>query len=152
MTNSKPTGFDGFEPMPKRFLVWDKVCKQFLRKILPDGIDMVFSIFELPLEIDCLDEEEKKQFIICQSTNLFDKDGKEIFEGSILEQDLTKCCAGRKYRYLVKSIPHQGAGWVTVDIDGAGFCPALVSNTASSLNNIGHILSNPELLEGNVNK
>lgn len=120
-----------FQPMPKRFMVWDKVGKQFLRKRLPDGIDMVFSIFELPLEIDCLDEEEKKQFIVCQSTNLFDKDGREIIEGHIVrvgsETGVVQMVNGE---------------WHAVGDDDM---PLSVWKP-SGIEIIGHILSNPELL------
>lgn len=122
-----------FHPMPKRFMVWDKVGGQFLRKRIPDGIDMVFSIFELPLEIDCLGDDEKDQFIICQSTNLFDKDGNEIFEGSIVrvggETGIVQMVRGEWHAIGDDDIP-------------------LSVWKSSGIEILNHILSNPELVEG----
>lgn len=125
-----------FQPIPKRFMVWDKVGKQFLRKRLPDGVDMVFSIFELPLEIDCLDEEEKEQFAICQSTNQFDEDGKEIFEGDIVKDfdDVLGCV------YFDEDI----LGWRVLFQNGDWDD---LYNIKAEIVHIGHILSNPKLLE-----
>ncbi len=121
-----------FQPIPKRFMVWDKVGRQFLRRRLPNGVDMVFSIFELPLEIDCLDEDEKKQFIVCQSTNLFDKDGEEIFEGHIV-----------KIGGEIGVVQMVRGEWHAVGDDDI---PLSVWRP-SGIDILGHILSNPELLE-----
>ncbi len=125
-----------FQTTPKRFMVWDKVGRQFLRRRLPNGVDMVFSIFELPLEIDCLDEDEKKQFIVCQSTNLFDKDGKEIFEGSVV-RDFDDAIGVVYY-------DREDGEYRAKSSDGDSF---ELANSSCDLKVLGHILSNPELLE-----
>lgn len=137
-----------FQPMPKRFMVWDKINKKFL----PEPLDIwrIALLFgDRPVDISTppVDNSRFPKYILCQSTNLFDQNGKEIFEGSILEQDLTNSRANRKYHYLVQSVPYWGAGWMPVPIDGGKSWPALVPNTAKCLKNVGHILSNPELVE-----
>ncbi len=71
-----------FQPMPKRFMVWDKV-----HNIMSSPVELA----GLPsLRPDLFDNtsQAKDNIIVVQSTNLFDKDGKEIFEGSIVEKSL----------------------------------------------------------------
>lgn len=137
-----------FQPMPKRFMVWDKVGKQFLRKRLLDGIDMVFSIFELPLEIDCLDEEEKKQFIVCQSTNLFDKDGKEIFEGSIINvyENYNFGNGDNERDFDGVVVNHEGCWCINSWHGEDEIMQPLYEIRPEHITLTGHILSNPELL------
>lgn len=87
-----------FQPMPKRFKVWDTKENKFLDKqnwaILstqPDcGVTLPYENTHNPENIDedCIDWADADlltgRYLICQSTNLFDKDGEEIFEGSIV--------------------------------------------------------------------
>ena len=134
-----------FQPMPKRFKVWSMRLGQFLTSAEAHRFLVAKFMKEEPTNV--LEFTNTDKHIIIQSTNLFDQDGKEIFEGSILEQDLTNCRANRKYHYLVQSVPHWGAGWMPVPIDGGKSWPSLVPNTAKHLKNVGHILSNPELLK-----
>lgn len=132
-----------FQPMPKRFMVWDKEAQEFLTYPDDDGYEeRVFTPFNIRY---VLDEYFERDVVVCQSTNLFDRDGKEIFEGSILEEDLTHLRAGRKYHFIVQYV---NAKFTTKPIDGAEFRPAMLPNTTKALRNIGHILSNPELVEG----
>lgn len=82
-----------FQPMPKHFMVWDKERKQFwtLGDLMPGPAEPAASETRFNMS-DMI--ELSKQFkntpltptrsIICQSTNQFDKDRKEIFEGSIV--------------------------------------------------------------------
>lgn len=155
--NSGESAIINFQPMPKRFLIWDKNDSRFLTmedaypkcQLSDDERDKtIFGMQDLvALFSETLYYDSSNDYVVCQSTNLFDQNGKEIFEGSILEQDLTNCRANRKYHYLVQSVPHWGAGWMPVPIDGGKSWPALVPNTAKCLKNVGHILSNPELVE-----
>lgn len=98
----------GLQTMPLRFRVWDKIGKRFLSRRLPEALDIVYSIFELPLEIDCLDEDEKGQFIISQDTGLKDKNDNSIFVG-----DIVHVC------YSAGGVGEAG-GWVEVDCEITG--------------------------------
>ena len=73
--------------------------------------------------------------IVEQFTGLHDKNGKEIYEGDILEDTL-----GRKK--LVEYF--QDGFWLNASFDGAEWCLRQV-NSSSKI--IGNIYENPELLE-----
>ena len=73
-----------FKPMPKRFMVWDKGNQKFMYFIDDDGYErFMVDISELYVLIEEYGYSYE-DVVIIQSTNLFDKDGKEIFEGSIV--------------------------------------------------------------------
>lgn len=124
-----------FEPMPKRFFVWDKNNQEFIKSI---------GIFNLYIGA-CLRYDTTGQmyfannsdFIVVQSTNLFGKDNKEIFEGSIIEDEdgdrgLVVYCRGA---LMVR--------WVNPT-----YCSyALSEVVATGYKVIGHIFLDPELLE-----
>ncbi len=77
-----------FQPMPKRFMVWNRHNRAF-RVNNNDGtqvFDMATLISFYMYEAEC--GIPHTDFDLFQSTNLFDKDGKEIFEGSIVEKSL----------------------------------------------------------------
>lgn len=125
-----------FHPMPKRYMVWDKETKEFWYDF--GGKNLIFES-EIRLGLWLANRKEVHglsldRFIIVQSINLFDKDGKEIFEGSIL-----KCKCGTR----IKLVEEKNGGFfplATGCYEGA--------NEADEVEVIGHILSNPELLEG----
>ncbi len=125
-----------FHPMPKRFMVWDKVGRRFLCRRTPNSIEYVYPIFELPLEIDCLDDDEKTQYVICQSTNLFDKDGKEIFEGHLV-----------RWNGDVGIVQQRNGKWTFHIVTPAFAVYHELGPTSDMVKVLGHILSNPELLE-----
>lgn len=122
------------QPIPKRFMVWDTVDKEFF---------IINSKFKVATLEDLVNEfkynpKSLSQCIIIQSTNLFDKDGKEIFEGSIIENDQGW-----------KGIVLQYKGQLVVNYDK--LTPVgvwqLLYDIRSNIKVIGHVLSNPELLE-----
>lgn len=131
---------DKFEPMPKRFMVWDKNENRFHSELLPGNKHkIVFDIWEMDwwLDRDLADDN-----IIVQSTNLFDKDGNEIFEGSIVEDR----CSGLNWLVFIENgevfIRHRGA------VMHYGYISTGTKKwVETNVKRIGHILSNPELLE-----
>lgn len=114
-----------FQPMPKRFMVWDKVDKNFV-----DNPSKACAITPFGALIS------QSDMIVCQSTNLFDKDGQEIFEGSIMAWGSD---TGVVELYKGKWTFHVVSGHFDVYHE-------LYPN-ADMVKAIGHILSNPELLE-----
>lgn len=140
---------DNFESMPLRFRVWDKLAKRFLCRRLPDGVSIEYSIFELPLEIDCLDGDEKRNFVISQDTGFKDKNGKEIFEGDIIKFWSILPWNGAM-------INERGIGHIRYEegvfyVDSSSMVEPLllcdVSDWSKELSVIGNIFETPELAE-----
>lgn len=125
-----------FQPMPKRFMVWDRFNKAF--RINNSGDTRVFDMFSL---LSFLMYEARigiphTDFDLVQSTNLFDKDGEEIFEGSIVawssDTGVVELYKGKWTFHVVSShfdVHHE------------------LYPDADMVKVIGHILSNPELME-----
>lgn len=141
---TKEDEFDGFKPMLKRFMVWDRHNKSF--RINNDNDTQVFDIAALisfyMYEAEC--GIPHTDFDLVQSTNLFDKDGREIFEGSVVE------FRGNKHLVVFKN------GCFIIDNSKLGFFDTgwsfnqidLWNNDSLLVRIVGYILSNPELLEG----
>lgn len=139
-------GMLNFQPMPKRFMVWDKKQENF---IVPENCDTrkwlyieELAIFMHQLGIGGFGDETRSRYIIVQSTNLFDKDGKEIWEGSIVKG---KVSDNPKTKIFGAVVYRQQAFWI-MNIDETHSEP-LLEFSENELENISHILSNPELLE-----
>lgn len=125
-----------FQPMPKRFMVWDTVNKEFVDSRYTTRQWNLCSAEE---SNNVLELQGDDRFILIQSTNLFDKDGEEIFEGSIVEDD--QCDAG--------IISFDNSQWI-IDWCNEKFVNYRFDRTdAGRFKCVGHILSNPELLEKN---
>lgn len=115
-----------FQLMPKRFMVWDQRRQKFIdgEPLTIDDIVCSNSIRERIGELDFI-----------QSTNLFDKDDEEIFEGSIV-RDFDGEIG------VVYYDSQEGQYWAkfsngdSTAMDSPGIMKVL-----------GHILSNLELLE-----
>lgn len=140
-----------FQPMPKRFMVFQqfgnppdnwhevKTCHGHEICIGLDGRLRVSGAGR-----DTAAEEfliNNSEIIICQSTNLFDKNGEEIFEGSIIRDE------DEGYFSVVENRDGEYCG---VDPYNKEVIDS-ISAMKSCSEVISHILSNPELLgEKNV--
>lgn len=119
-----------FQPMPKRFMVWDKFERRF-HEIYSErgGKQRVFDIWDLEWLLGKFDPADS---VIVQSANLFDRDDEEIFEGSIVrvggETGIVQMVSGKWHAVGDDDIP-------------------LSVWKPSGIEILGHILSNPELLE-----
>lgn len=135
-----------FQPMPKRFMVWDKNNSQFLeisdaypkcqlsekeRKSTVFTLQDLTALFSEALYYDCSDD-----YVVCQSTNLFDEDNEEIFEGSIV-RDFDES-VGVVYDDL------EDGEYRAKSADGDSF---ELADSSHDLKVLGHIFSSPELLE-----
>ncbi len=135
MNNQHPdinVGNLNFQPIPKRFMVWDKKHKEFL--------PMLMEIWQIVIHFrdryhQLYDDNGNSRYIFCQFTNLFDKDGEEIFEGSIIDYDDDSAMLG-----IVVNVDGQ---WQLKDKNGN----LMFLKGAPHQKVVGHILSNPELLE-----
>lgn len=124
-----------FEPMPKRFLVWDKGLKKFYEDsngiVSSGGVGWLAEFLN-----NCGRPQELLEVV--QFTNHFDKDGGEIFEGSIVEN-----CQG--WKGVVRQYKGQWAvDYVKVAPVGAW---QLLYDITNHIVVVGHVFSNPELLE-----
>lgn len=122
-----------FQPMPKRFMVWDRQNKVFLTQ--PMEIWQIVNHFQGRVGDLVNDDLSDRRYVFYQSTNLFDKDGKEIFEGGIIDYNDDGSALG---------VVVGGDGeWRLKDRNGN----LLFLKGAPHQKLVGHILSNPELLE-----
>jgi len=114
-----------------KFRAWDKQAKSMIN-------DPIFHEFT-----DINDQFDDDDFIFMQFTGLIDKEGKEIYEGDIVECDMS---------YKGGSLPHMGE-IVYVDRFGAFATKneagetLLHNHLLNTFNVIGNIYENPELLE-----
>lgn len=144
----KPVEFDliKFQPMPKRFMVWDKEKDDWLFSFDDDGREYeIFDISKLDL---VLDEHgyDYGDVIICQSTNLFDKDGKEIFDGSIVRRSWTAAKDDDEAPLSLAVWSPTSAEFVFKDgISSHGVEEIINKKARKDVIVVGHILSNPEL-------
>lgn len=124
-----------FQPMPKRFMVWDRKRKTFRvnngngEKIFGVGALISFFLYQSKAGIPYTD------FDLIQSTNLFDDNGKEIFEGSILSEPKGNLWIVQYDDEIGIFRTHREGLWDDL-VCGGDFFKV-----------IGHIFSNPELLE-----
>ncbi len=134
-------GKPNFQPVPKRFMVWDKEEKKFSQN--PFSRDNIFTLVDVCIFLvqeRLFAKHPVSRYVIFQSTNLFDKDGKEIFEGSIIHALMAK--------WLVK----QDKGCMCAFNYRTGVVMPLYKIEMSATKNIGHIFSDPELLGGKCQK
>lgn len=142
--NNSDTDIDvltNFQPMPKRFIVWDKQKLEFVsydsNLCFVRDDDNNLCLCDIDWWAQDLVEVESSRYISIQSTNLFDKDGKEIFEGSIIEDSEGD----------VGVIEFENSQWAVNWESGKFVSYRVDQNDTDGFKCIGHILSNPELLE-----
>lgn len=158
MTDSGESAIINFQPMPKRFMVWDKEEQKFLSFIDDDGYEHdVTDICTLALMLDEYGYSYDDVAIV-QSTNLFDKDGKEVFEGSVVDFTYWQMAftPDQERRRTIRGIIGcDSLGHYIQRIGGS--VKLYLSNYANYYENetefyndfaiVDHVLSNPELLE-----
>ncbi len=138
-----------FQPMQKRFMVWDEKGRKFVRGINGHILNwreianlVEPSIWDCAVELD----EVVERFTIVQSTNLFDKDGEEIFEGSIVMYNHNT--------YFVRQDRYNGM-WLLKNVK-TGDCSESINGWENGkderLKLLGHILSSPERLRSHMSK
>lgn len=121
-----------FQPMPKRFMVWDKIDREF---IIINSRSKVGTLEGVVREFQ-YNPYVLSQCVVVQSTNLFDEDGEEIFEGSVV----------RDFDDVIGVVYYdmEDGGYRAKSSNGDSF--ELVGSSCD-MKVLGHIFSNPELLE-----
>lgn len=129
-----------FQPATKRFIAWDKYHKAWVTKFLMPSTDNKDSDdWTCPLTLGRKGQAmwlNNDQLIICQSTSVFDKHGREIFDGSIVK-DFDDVLG---YVYFDEDV----LGWRVLYQNGDWDD---LYNAKAEIVCIGHILSDPKLLE-----
>lgn len=121
--------------MIPKFRAWDKVLKEMVRV---NALVLDKQVIKVTYKNGSIANEDVKEYELMQSTGLFDKNGKEIFEGDIL---------GTKDGLL--------NGVVEYRADLGMFVNSLIRynnfeklcSIAGDREIIGNIYENPELLE-----
>jgi uncharacterized phage protein (TIGR01671 family) len=92
------------------------------------------------------------QFIPLQFTGLTDKEGKEIYEGDIIEFNESDTLKDGSYLRLIVSWiqDNQSAGWGFVDTKGNKVHLSFIHSKREQV--IGNIYQNPELLKCRVSR
>ena len=122
-----------------KFRAWDKARNVITPPFTLWDIDQ--SEEGLHIWINRYGEIYEDELIIMQYTGLKDCEGREIYEGDIIE---TPLLTG------VVTWDNFFGCWRVVDLDKV-FNPALTYSRAKESNIIGNIFENPELLGGNDN-
>lgn len=123
------------ESIPLRFRVWDKTSQSFFKN---RSGGRIFSLLDLAsvIGIPPMLTYLSREWEISQSTGLKDKNGKEIFVGDVLQDELDD--------YI--SIVSFTRGSI-VDVDPAdGDILEMLEEATHDVNVIGNIWENPELL------
>ena len=139
--------------MVPKFRFFGKVADGEMRMVLAESIDfkngfVYYSYHEYTVEGDehvYGDLIGFEDCVLMQSTGLFDKNGKEIYEGDIVKY---KCCPEIYVEEVIYDNKHCNFG--TIDKDGETFSfDALISDIhVGCFEVIGNKYENPELLEG----
>lgn len=127
--------------MIPKFRAWDKTHKKmgFIDAHMTDGIFQSVKIFDE----DDDDWQESENFILMQSTGLFDENGKDIFEGDVVRQVRTQPTTENEIITGVVTM-FEGA-WLLIN-DREQLASYLWSETDTN-KVVGNIYENPELLE-----
>lgn len=136
------SGSAQFQPMPKRFMVWlvDTKCwGTWYEMRIGQVMDLnQLAVFLADWSATLKDgRSAEDELVVVQSTYLFGKDNKEIFEGSIVEND------DGDRGVIVYRCGAFEIQWVEPLYE----CYSLDEVVTTAYKVIGHILSNPELLE-----
>ncbi len=137
---------------PLKFKVWDSVNQRWVREfdyISLDGEYIYNASFRN------INNIEKRKLIVVQFTGIFDKDGKEIWQGDIRREEIEHDLGDDVYYYVCKWMPEicsfvwmdygdTVTDWQKeIDIEW----PCTVKKEESHLYKIcGNIFENPELL------
>lgn len=134
--------------MRPKFRAWDKARNKMNYKVMVGNCDTDDENWTCPI----IWIEEKKDWLhfddyecIMQSTGLFDKNGKEIFEGDIAQFE--DCYTETDFLYVNTGIVEWSQGSFTITNRNSVEMGDLLDGDVLDVKIIGNIYENPELLE-----
>ena len=131
--------------MIPKFRAWDKRFSEFVEDffVSEDG-----KIYKKTKDTDygfAISRETSDKVILMQSTGLFDKKGKEIFEGDIVQFE--DCYEFSDYLYVNTGIVEWCQGGFHITNRDSVSMEDLIDGDLLDVTIIGNIYENPELLE-----
>lgn len=141
--------------MIPKFRAWDKVFKEMVQV---NALVLDEQVVKVTYKNGNVAKEDMKEYELMQSTGLKDKNGKEIFEGDILEiQGIRMVVKFGSYEYIESS--KSNGHTIGVVYDGLGFYVECINaadpdrispfepETLKESVVIGNRFENPEILE-----
>ncbi|CJY63349.1 phage protein [Streptococcus pseudopneumoniae] len=131
--------------MTPKFRVWDSVEKKFVEHFFITDNGLICNMEKPTSDSKLLIPIEKSELILMQSTGLKDKNGKEIFEGDILEiQDEGEVLGNAKLTW-----DNEQAVFMieAISVDDIAPFHEILSDESYSYRVVGNIYENKELLD-----
>lgn len=135
--------------MIPRYRAWDSAKKKFVEHFFITDNGLICNMeeptlgYRLPIPI------EKSELTLMQSTGLFDKNGKEIFEGDVVKRYRSPFFKA-KWEYQIETVLKEKASLLLGREFGKNFGTIPFDSPFAKndlLEVIGNIYENPELLE-----
>lgn len=134
--------------MIPKFRAWDRLRKEMNYKVMVGNCDTDDENWTCPI----IWIEDRKKWLhfddyecIMQSTGLKDKNGKEIFEGDVLEiQDEGEVFGNAKLTWDNEQVVFMIEA---ISVDGIALFHEILSDESYSYRVVGNVYENPELLE-----
>ena len=136
--------------MKPRFRAWDALAEKMIDEILMISfvrkeIIGKFSDGSTSVPLKFEDERNGEDVILMQSTGLKDKNGKEIFEGNVVQFE--DCSEASHFLYINTGIIEWCQGGFHVTNRDSVLMEDLLDGDSLDVTIIGNIYENPELLE-----
>ncbi|WP_415748796.1 YopX family protein [Streptococcus pseudopneumoniae] len=131
--------------MTPKFRVWDSVEKKFVEHFFITDNGLICNMEKPTSDSKLLIPIEKSELILMQSTGLKDKNGKEIFDGDILEiQDEGEVLGNAKLTW-----DNEQAVFMieAISVDDIAPFHEILSDESYSYRVVGNIYENKELLD-----
>ncbi|MBW8145033.1 hypothetical protein ICV15_05155 [Streptococcus pseudopneumoniae] len=131
--------------MTPKFRVWDSVEKKFVEHFFITDNGLICNMEKPTSDSKLLIPIEKSELILMQSTGLKDKNGKEIFEGDVLEiQDEGEVLGNAKLTW-----DNEQAVFMieAISVDDIAPFHEILSDESYSYRVVGNIYENKEVLD-----
>ncbi|NIB80977.1 YopX family protein [Streptococcus pseudopneumoniae] len=131
--------------MTPKFRVWDSVEKKFVEHFFITDNGLICNMEKPTSDSKLLIPIEKSELILMQSTGLKDKNGKEIFDGDILEiQDEGEVLGNAKLTW-----DNEQAVFMieAISVDDIAPFHEILSDESYSYRVVGNVYENKEVLD-----
>ena len=129
--------------MIMKYRAWDKEFKEMVQV---NALVLDEQVIKATYKNGNVVKEDMKNYELMQSTGLFDKNGKEIFEGDIITNGQNVMCM-KRHNTLGFYVEKKGKVEFIADCAVLEDFEEDAKEIADSLEIIGNIYENPELLE-----